>query len=99
MSVDGIVCNLQRTPGCGGLGEGGGGGRGKEEVTEMDSFPVEFVFRFSTQLTDLPVCLSACLPACLSVCIFTVSTEGPEYEYSGSEDEEEDMNEEEGEPR
>ncbi|XP_071254296.1 mitogen-activated protein kinase kinase kinase kinase 4-like isoform X4 [Salvelinus alpinus] len=28
----------------------------------------------------------------------TLSTEGPEYEYSGSEDEEEEMNDEEGEP-
>ena len=28
-----------------------------------------------------------------------LSTEGPEYEYSGSEDEEEEMNDEEGEPR
>ena len=28
-----------------------------------------------------------------------LSTESPEYEYSGSEDEEEEINEEEGEPR
>lgn len=36
---------------------------------------------------------------CLKFCLWPILTEGTEYEYSGSEDEDDGINEDEGEPR
>jgi len=36
---------------------------------------------------------------CLKFCLWPILIEGTEYEYSGSEDEEDAINEDEGEPR